>query len=43
MVKAALRLAGVIEHATLRAPLVEATAEQTDGLTTDLKTAGLIA
>jgi 4-hydroxy-tetrahydrodipicolinate synthase len=43
MVKAALKLAGVIEHATLRAPLIEATGEQTDWLTTDLKTAGLIA
>ncbi|MFF0268854.1 4-hydroxy-tetrahydrodipicolinate synthase [Kribbella sp. NPDC004536] len=43
MVKAALKLAGVIEHATLRLPLVEATAEQTDWLTTDLKQAGLIA
>jgi 4-hydroxy-tetrahydrodipicolinate synthase len=43
MVKAALKLAGVIEHATLRLPLVEATAEQVDWLTTDLKTAGLIA
>jgi|SRR5215207_1229865 len=43
MVKAALKLAGVIEHATLRSPLIEATAEQVDGLTTDLKTAGLIA
>ena len=43
MVKAALKLAGVIEHATLRAPLVEATGEQVDWLTTDLKTAGLIA
>jgi 4-hydroxy-tetrahydrodipicolinate synthase len=43
MVKAALKLAGVIEHATLRSPLVEATAEQVDWLTTDLKTAGLIA
>src|SRR5919112_2235968 len=43
MVKAALKLAGVIEHATLRSPLVEATAEQVDQLTTDLKTAGLIA
>jgi 4-hydroxy-tetrahydrodipicolinate synthase len=42
MVKAALKLAGVIEHATLRLPLVEATAEQVDWLTTDLKTAGLI-
>src|SRR6266540_6396885 len=38
MVKAALKLAGVIEHATLRSPLVEATAEQVDWLTTDLKT-----
>ncbi|TCC66187.1 4-hydroxy-tetrahydrodipicolinate synthase [Kribbella pittospori] len=43
MVKAALKLAGVIEHATLRSPLIEATAEQVDWLTTDLKTAGLIA
>ncbi|WBQ02494.1 4-hydroxy-tetrahydrodipicolinate synthase [Kribbella sp. CA-293567] len=43
MVKAALKLTGVIEHATLRAPLVEATAGQLDRLTTDLKTAGLIA
>ncbi|MBB5978954.1 4-hydroxy-tetrahydrodipicolinate synthase [Kribbella solani] len=43
MVKAALKLAGVIEHATLRLPLVEATAEQVDRLTTDLKQAGLIA
>jgi 4-hydroxy-tetrahydrodipicolinate synthase len=43
MVKAALKLAGVIEHATLRSPLIEATAEQVDRLTTDLKTAGLIA
>ena len=43
MVKAALKLAGVIEHATLRLPLVEATAEHVDWLTTDLKTAGLIA
>ncbi len=42
MVKAALKLAGVIEHATLRMPLVAATAEQVDWLTTDLKTAGLI-
>ncbi|MFG1908113.1 4-hydroxy-tetrahydrodipicolinate synthase [Kribbella sp. NPDC048928] len=43
MVKAALKLAGVIEHATLRSPLVEATPGQTDRLTTDLKQAGLIA
>ncbi|WP_433168342.1 4-hydroxy-tetrahydrodipicolinate synthase [Kribbella sp. CA-247076] len=43
MVKAALTLAGVIEHATLRSPLVEATVEQVDRLTTDLKQAGLIA
>lgn len=43
MVKAALKLTGVIEHATLRSPLIEATAEQVDWLTTDLKTAGLIA
>jgi 4-hydroxy-tetrahydrodipicolinate synthase len=43
MVKAALKLTGVIEHATMRLPLVEATGEQVDRLTTDLKTAGLIA
>ncbi|WP_132188108.1 MULTISPECIES: 4-hydroxy-tetrahydrodipicolinate synthase [Kribbella] len=43
MVKAALKLAGVIEHATMRSPLIEATPEQLDWLTTDLKTAGLIA
>jgi 4-hydroxy-tetrahydrodipicolinate synthase len=43
MVKAALKLTGVLEQATVRLPLVEATAEQTDWLTTDLKTAGLIA
>jgi 4-hydroxy-tetrahydrodipicolinate synthase len=43
MVKAALKLAGVIENATVRLPLVEATAAQVDWLTTDLKTAGLIA
>lgn len=43
MVKAALRLAGVLDHATMRSPLIEATAEQVDWLTTDLKTAGLIA
>jgi 4-hydroxy-tetrahydrodipicolinate synthase len=43
MVKAALKLTGVIEHATVRPPLVEATPEQVDWLTTDLKTAGLIA
>ncbi|WP_133800220.1 4-hydroxy-tetrahydrodipicolinate synthase [Kribbella caucasensis] len=43
MVKAALKLAGVIEHATMRLPLIEATAGQVDWLTTDLKTAGLIA
>ena len=42
MVKAALKLAGVIEHATMRLPLIEATAGQVDWLTTDLKTAGLI-
>jgi 4-hydroxy-tetrahydrodipicolinate synthase len=43
MVKAALQLTGVIEHRTTRAPLVDATPEQIDWLTTDLKTAGLIA
>ena len=43
VVKAALKLTGVIEHATVRSPLVEATGEQVDWLTTDLKTAGLIA
>ena len=43
MVKAALKLTGVIEHATMRSPLIEATPEQVDWLTTDLKTAGLIA
>jgi 4-hydroxy-tetrahydrodipicolinate synthase len=43
MVKAALQLAGVIEHRTTRAPLIDATPEQIDWLTTDLKTAGLIA
>jgi 4-hydroxy-tetrahydrodipicolinate synthase len=43
MVKAALRLAGVIEHITTRPPLVDATAAQVDALTTDLQTAGLIA
>jgi 4-hydroxy-tetrahydrodipicolinate synthase len=42
-VKAALKLAGVIDHATTRPPLVDATSEQIDWLTTDLKTAGLIA
>jgi 4-hydroxy-tetrahydrodipicolinate synthase len=43
MVKAALKLAGVLEHATLRSPLIEATPAQVDRLTTDLKQAGLIA
>jgi 4-hydroxy-tetrahydrodipicolinate synthase len=43
MVKAALQLTGVIEHRTTRAPLIDATPEQIDWLTTDLKTAGLIA
>lgn len=42
MVKAALKLTGVLEHATTRPPLVEATPEQTDLLGTDLKTAGLL-
>jgi 4-hydroxy-tetrahydrodipicolinate synthase len=43
MVKAALKLLGVIEHSTVRLPLVEATTAQTDALTTDLKTSGLVA
>jgi 4-hydroxy-tetrahydrodipicolinate synthase len=43
MVKAALKLAGVLEHATLRSPLIEATPAHVDRLTTDLKQAGLIA
>lgn len=43
MVKAALQLAGVLDHATLRSPLVGATPAQVDRLTTDLKQAGLIA
>lgn len=43
MVKAGLKLAGVLEHATVRLPLVEATPEQINGLTTDLKTAGILA
>ncbi|MEV6284659.1 4-hydroxy-tetrahydrodipicolinate synthase [Kribbella sp. NPDC051770] len=43
MVKAALKLLGVIEHATVRLPLVEATTAQTAALTTDLKTSGLVA
>ncbi|WP_432949736.1 4-hydroxy-tetrahydrodipicolinate synthase [Kribbella sp. CA-253562] len=43
MVKAALKLLGVIEHATVRLPLVEATTAQVDALTTDLKTSGLVA
>ena len=41
--KGALKLAGVLEHATTRPPLVELTPEQFDWLTTDLKTAGLLA
>jgi 4-hydroxy-tetrahydrodipicolinate synthase len=40
--KGALKLAGVLEHATARLPLVEITPEQLDWLTTDLKTAGLL-
>jgi 4-hydroxy-tetrahydrodipicolinate synthase len=32
----------VLEHATTRPPLVDATAEQLDRLTTDLKTSGLL-
>ncbi|WP_328994919.1 4-hydroxy-tetrahydrodipicolinate synthase [Kribbella sp. NBC_01245] len=43
MVKAALKLQGVLEHSTMRPPLIEATDEQIDWLTTDLKTSGLIA
>jgi 4-hydroxy-tetrahydrodipicolinate synthase len=43
MVKAALQLTGVVEHRTTRAPLIDATPEQIDWLTIDLKTAGLIA
>jgi 4-hydroxy-tetrahydrodipicolinate synthase len=43
MAKAALKLAGVLEHATTRPPLVDATPEQIDLLTTDLKSAGLLA
>ncbi|GAB2585592.1 4-hydroxy-tetrahydrodipicolinate synthase [Kribbella endophytica] len=43
MVKAALKLLGVIEHAAVRLPLIEATPAQTDALTTDLKTSGLVA
>ena len=42
MAKAALKLTGVLEHATMRLPLVDATPEQVDWLTTDLKTAGLL-
>lgn len=40
--KGALKLAGVLEHATTRPPLVELSPEQYDWLTTDLKTAGLL-
>src|SRR6266511_4297276 len=40
--KAALKLAGVLEHATTRPPLVDPTPEQFDWLTTDLKTSGLL-
>ncbi len=40
--KAALKLAGVLEHATTRPPLVDPTPEQFDWLTTDLKAAGLL-
>jgi 4-hydroxy-tetrahydrodipicolinate synthase len=43
MAKAALRLAGVLEHARTRPPLIDATPEQIDLLTTDLKSAGLLA
>ncbi|TWD83580.1 dihydrodipicolinate synthase [Kribbella amoyensis] len=41
MVKAALKLTGILEHTTVRLPLVEASAGLVDGLTTDLKNAGL--
>lgn len=40
--KAALKLAGVLEHATTRPPLPEATPEQYDWLATDLKAAGVL-
>jgi 4-hydroxy-tetrahydrodipicolinate synthase len=40
--KGALKVAGVLEHATTRPPLVDLTPEQFDWLTTDLKTAGLL-
>jgi 4-hydroxy-tetrahydrodipicolinate synthase len=40
--KAALKLAGVLEHATTRPPLPAATAEQLDWLARDLKAAGLL-
>ncbi len=43
MAKAALKLAGVLEHARTRPPLIDATPEQIDQLTTDLKSAGLLA
>ena len=43
MVKAALKLRRRHRARDTRSPLVEATAEQVDWLTTDLKTAGLIA
>jgi 4-hydroxy-tetrahydrodipicolinate synthase len=43
MAKAALKLAGVLGHATTRPPLVDATPEQVDLLTTDLKSSGLLA
>ena len=42
MVKAALKLTGVLEHATTRPPLVEASTEQTDRLAADLKAAELL-
>ena len=41
MVKAALQLRGVIEHRTVRPPLVEATDEQVSRLREDLAAAGL--
>jgi 4-hydroxy-tetrahydrodipicolinate synthase len=41
MVKAALQLLGVLEHRTVRPPLVDATAEQVSRLREDLTAAGL--
>jgi 4-hydroxy-tetrahydrodipicolinate synthase len=41
MVKAALQLRGIIEHRTVRSPLVDATDEQVSRLREDLAAAGL--